>query len=346
MNKKDPIVKTLEKHSAISGAEIARILGITRQGVNKRLQLLINNGQAVKTGISRGAKYSLVLPGTRLDSLSYKAKFRLPGLEEDRVFDVLGMSLRLSRSLRNNVHSIVRYTFLEMLNNAIDHSRSDQCLISVFLEPYRCRYVIRDQGIGLFYSVYKKFKLSSETDAVGQILKGKTTTMPGAHSGEGIFFSSKLADRMIFRSHDIQLIIDNVKNDNFISKTRAIKGTEVVFEIRRSSKRQTSVVFNKYAPERFDYRFEKTTVAVKLYPAEYLSRSEARRLLSGLEKFKEIVLDFKNVKTIGQGFADEVFRVFQDKYPGKAVHACNVLPVVRAMINHVVDNKNIIRVDD
>lgn len=346
MNKKDSIVKVLGKHQAVSGAEIARILGITRQGANKKLQLLINNGQAIKTGISRGAKYSLVSAGYGFNSLSYKRKFQLPGLEEDRVFDELGLSLHLSQSLQSNAHSIVRYTFLEMLNNAIDHSRSEQCLVSVFLEPYRCRYVIRDQGIGLFYSVYKKLKLSSETDAVGQILKGKTTTMPKIHSGEGIFFSSKLADRMIFRSHGIQLIIDNIKNDNFISKTRSIKGTEVIFEIRRSSKRQISSVFNKYAPKRFEYRFEKTKVAVKLYPAEYLSRSEARRLMAGLEKFKEIELDFKNVKTVGQGFADEVFRVFQNKHPEKVVRVCNALPVVQAMISHVVDDKKIIMVDN
>ena len=40
-----------------------------------------------------------------------------------------------------------------------------------------------------------------------------------------------------------------------------------------------------------------------------MSRSKARRLVSGLEPFREVVLDFRGVELVGQGFADEVFRV-------------------------------------
>jgi len=51
-------------------------------------------------------------------------------------------------------------------------------------------------------------------------------------------------------------------------------------------------------------------VLVRLYLSEYVSRSEARRLLAGLEKFREVILDMNQVKRPGQAFADEVFRVF------------------------------------
>jgi hypothetical protein len=34
----------------------------------------------------------------------------------------------------------------------------------------------------------------------------------------------------------------------------------------------------------------------------------------GLEKFKTIELDFKDVKTIGQAFADEVFRIWHAQH--------------------------------
>ncbi|MFZ5475538.1 MAG: STAS-like domain-containing protein [Myxococcota bacterium] len=36
---------------------------------------------------------------------------------------------------------------------------------------------------------------------------------------------------------------------------------------------------------------------------EFVSRSEARRLLHGLERFREVVLDFAGVPGVGQGFA-------------------------------------------
>ena len=50
------------------------------------------------------------------------------------------------------------------------------------------------------------------------------------------------------------------------------------------------------------------------YLGEHLiSRSIARRILSNIEKFKVIFLDFNRVKTIGQAFSDEIFRVFENK---------------------------------
>jgi len=33
-----------------------------------------------------------------------------------------------------------------------------------------------------------------------------------------------------------------------------------------------------------------------------------------LDKFKKIMFDFKNVRTVGQSFADEVFRVWKNNH--------------------------------
>jgi hypothetical protein len=41
-----------------------------------------------------------------------------------------------------------------------------------------------------------------------------------------------------------------------------------------------------------------------------MSRSEARSVLHTLGRFGEVVLDFAGVEAVGQGFADEVFRVW------------------------------------
>jgi hypothetical protein len=35
----------------------------------------------------------------------------------------------------------------------------------------------------------------------------------------------------------------------------------------------------------------------------------------GLEKCKHVVLDFRDLLTVDQGFVDEVYHVFQNKYP-------------------------------
>jgi len=81
----------------------------------------------------------------------------------------------------------------------------------------------------------------------------------------------------------------------------------VKLQIGRNSKKNLSTIFNQFAPEEYEYSFQRTKVHVKLYLPSFVSRSEARRLLTGLEKFSEIILDFKDVTKIGQGFADEIF---------------------------------------
>ena len=62
-----------------------------------------------------------------------------------------------------------------------------------------------------------------------------------------------------------------------------------------------------------------TEVTIRLYrpggATDFISRSQARRLLVGLEKFKKIILDFEHIATIGQGFADEIFRIWHDHHP-------------------------------
>ena len=45
-----------------------------------------------------------------------------------------------------------------------------------------------------------------------------------------------------------------------------------------------------------------------------VSRSQAKRLLVRFDRFKTIVLDFEDVSSVGQAFADEIFRVFQKQH--------------------------------
>jgi len=72
----------------------------------------------------------------------------------------------------------------------------------------------------------------------------------------------------------------------------------------------------------------------------YISRSEARRLLVNLDRFQQIELVFAGVESIGQGFADEVFRVFPGHHRGTVMEPVNAKPAVAAMIRHVEEEAN------
>jgi hypothetical protein len=55
----------------------------------------------------------------------------------------------------------------------------------------------------------------------------------------------------------------------------------------------------------------------------------------GLEKFKTVVLDFKGLQTVGQAFADEVFRVWQKGHPDIRIDVRNANENIQIMLQHV-----------
>lgn len=68
---------------------------------------------------------------------------------------------------------------------------------------------------------------------------------------------------------------------------------------------------------------------------EPVARSQARRICRRLEAFREVILDFSNVTLMGQGFADELLRVYALEHPQVLLRPINMLPQVERMIRHV-----------
>jgi hypothetical protein len=109
--------------------------------------------------------------------------------------------------------------------------------------------------------------------------------------------------------------------------------------LRNNTARTTEEIFNKFSDD--DYGFTKTVVPVRLaqYGNEQLvSRSQAKRLLIRIERFKTVLFDFKDVESIGQAFADEVFRVFARQHPNMELLPINASDAVTQMIRRVESN--------
>ena len=326
------ILAHIERKGSATSAELARRLRVTRQAIHQQLRPLVDSGRIVKTGSTRGARYFPAEDAAAPEA--FRSRYVLEGLDESDVYAHVAAALNLRRSLRPNVESIVRYAFTEMLNNAIDHSKAAHCRVEVELDAAWLAFEVKDGGIGVYQSIATKHALQDEQAAMIELIKGKTTTMPDAHSGEGIFFTCRAADRLILRSHKIQMEWSQALDDVFVSVPRFTRGTTVRFEIRRDSRRKLEDVFVEFAPREFDYRFAKTSVLVRLLQSDYVSRSEAKRLVLNLDKFAEVDLDMRGVRRLGQGFADEVFRVFAAKHPGIRVRVLNANPNVAAMVRH------------
>lgn len=142
-----------------------------------------------------------------------------------------------------------------------------------------------------------------------------------------------LSKGLYFSGHDGS---DYLTDDH--SKKRNAEGTWVIMTISKKSTKNILDVFNQFSDPDLDPSFHKTMIRVKLMQFEgqsLMSRSQARRLLARVDHFKEAVLDFEDVVIIGQAFADEIFRVFQNEHPEIMLIPISMHPDVERMIRHV-----------
>jgi len=218
-----------------------------------------------------------------------------------------------------------------MLNNAIEHSRTKTIDVRVVAEKDGVHFEIVDHGVGAFETVRAKLRLANVREALAEISKGKTTTMPERHSGEGIFFTSKAVSRFELDANGIVWLVDNVRDDFTVETSTRSRGTRVGFVVPRKPKRTLRQVFDDYT---VGDSFARTRAVVRLFAlgTDFVSRSEARRLLAGLDRFREVVFDFAHVTAVGQGFVDEVFRVWRAAHPAIVVSVENTNDDVAFMI--------------
>lgn len=340
MLNKETILELAKNKEPLFAQQVIKSFHVSRQYVNQLINSLIAENKLIKIGSTKKAFY--VLPERarnyqETSPLHYRKVYKNSSLEEHKVLDEIQDKFPLLKKMPENIHNIFTYAFSEMLNNAIEHSHSTTIKIELTIINQILSFIINDSGIGVFRSVMHKKHLKSELDAIGELLKGKVTTMPKSHSGEGIFFTSRASDEFILNSYGHELIVNNQIPDTFIkSATKKKKGTQVIFKINLNSERHLSTVFREYANliEENDYGFDKTEIQVKLYTMGgiHVSRSQARRILYGLEKFSIILFDYDKVPMIGQAFADEIYRVFHKQYPKIKIEESNMNDAVKFMV--------------
>jgi len=304
---------------------------ISRQTVSKYLNELVE-----KNYITKNSKGNYAINFYIFESKIYKNK----NLEEDIVYDELIKKYEIDK--KNNVKHILVYAFTEMLNNAIEHSEGTEISIHYTENYFNIFVIIKDNGIGIFRKIVRDHNLKNENEAIFELKKGKLTSDAENHSGEGIFFTSKVVDYFLISSFN--KTFSSGSNEYFYNieenKEKCIKGTEVILILNKNTEKTTKEIFDEYTSD--DFVFNKTKITVHLAKDylghDFVSRSLAKRILMNVEKFKIIVLDFENIDNIGQGFADEVFRVFKNKNPDITIVPVNMNEEIEFMINRAMKN--------
>lgn len=327
------IIDNVEQFPKAISRRTAEKFGITRQAVNKHLRKLIEEKALQETGETRSRVYKLcpLSEWTR----TYKPEDREGSapLAEDVVWrnDILPVLGQVP----DNVRNIWQYGFTEMFNNALDHSAGSEITVRIKKTAATSEMMIADNGVGIFRKIQKEMNLLDERHAILELSKGKLTTDPVNHTGEGIFFSSRMFDEYdilsggVYFSHQF-----GDEEDWILERERLRTGTGVWMKLHNHTTRTLRKIFDHYADGE-DYGFNKTVVPVNLarYGNDQLvSRSQAKRVLARVELFKIVIFDFTGVDVIGQAFADEIFRVFANRHPEITLHAIHAGSAVKRMI--------------
>ncbi len=306
------ILRDVKYHSRDIVRHIANIFSITPQAVNFHVRRLEKDGWLTSTGKGKGKSYFLG------DNRSHSSLFTLTEeFTEDNVWrDHFSF---IFEGVPDEVLDICHYGFTEMVNNVIDHSEGKTIFISVERNTEDIIICIIDDGEGIFRRIKRLCQLADERQALLELSKGKLTTDPDNHTGEGVFFTSRVFDIFEIDSTGIKFSHQDTNSFDYIIDSDLLSdkaGTFVYMQINKNSKRSIQDIFDQFTSGPDNFQFNRTIIPVRLaqYENETLvSRSQAKRLLSRIERFTNVIFDFDQVKSIGQAFADEIFRVYAQK---------------------------------
>ncbi|NDE90437.1 MAG: DUF4325 domain-containing protein [Alphaproteobacteria bacterium] len=331
------ILSHIENHSADIGSKIIATFGISRAAASGYLQRLVKQGLLQAKGNTRARRYKLKSIVDKVFSINLKGTYGTGS--EDAVWRE--RVLPLMKDVKKNIVDICQYCFTEMLNNAIDHSVSDDAVITYEQFHNRIKMRVMDHGVGIFEKIKNDFRLADARMALLELTKGKLTSDTKNHSGVGIFFTSRMLDTFHIGSGHLDYIRTRYDADDWLFETHDVakfrKGTAITMEIDMTTDRTTRSVFEKYQGGNL-ISFHKTHVPIKLaqYPGEKLvSRSQAKSILARFEDFTEVYLDFEGVEEIGQAFADQIFRIFKNDHPDVTIVATHTTLAIDRMIAYV-----------
>lgn len=309
---------------------VSDTFSISTNTVNSYLKEL----QKVKIITKKGkGKYELLT-----QEFKYILKRSLGQISDDNHIFVTCMKDHV-KEFPSNVQSIWQYAFSEMVNNVMDHSEAEHLVVFVNQNYLKTGVFIIDDGVGIFEKIKQHFSLLNLDDAVCELFKGKLTTDEKNHSGEGIFFTSKMMDDFIIASSGKIFTTSKYEDDLIFDANVFSTGTSVYMSLSNLTHKTAREIFDLYSNN--SGNFTKTRIPLKnIFDNAPISRSQAKRICNRLDSFQEIELDFDGLEWMGQGFAHEIFVVYKKNHPDILLIPQNMNDEVSKMYNHVMSSVN------
>jgi len=124
---------------------------------------------------------------------------------------------------------------------------------------------IQDDGEGIFRRIARLLALGDPRESLLELRKGKLTTDPEHHTGQGIFFTSRSFDRFVIESGELIFSHDeDDRNDYLLHNEEERTGTTVSMSIALDSTKEIGEVFDEYSGGPDEYRFDNTVIPLRL----------------------------------------------------------------------------------
>jgi anti-sigma regulatory factor (Ser/Thr protein kinase) len=321
----DSVRALADRRGTIRNRDVVDALGVSPATAHRLLHALVVSGILDREGKGRAAHYHL---------RQVRFRFPLRGVDENEAWQRIAAAVGRVRPLAVDEARSLQYATTEVINNAVDHSGGRRVEVNVaFAERGTTVTTVHDDGIGVFRRICEDFGLASPHDAIVQLEKGKLSSDPSRHSGEGLFFSSKAMTRFRLEGQSVAWIVDNRVGDSGIGPSAVRRGTRVELTVVRGHTPRLEEVFRAYTdPESLRFNRTRATIKLSALGSALVSRAEAKRLVARLPEFTHVTLDFSGVEVVGQGFCDEVFRVFARAHPGVTLEPVGMHDAVAFMV--------------
>lgn len=323
------ILEKISDEGKVTSSMVAENFGVSPNTVHSYLNELLREGVLEK---KKRGEYSLVT-----ERETYRFSRSEGGLESDtRPFDEC-VEEKIKKHGENLYH-IWAYAVSEMVNNVIDHSEAENMWVTVEQDYLKTSVLITDDGVGIFEKIKNHFSLPSLEEAICELFKGKLTTDEQNHSGEGIFFTSKMMDTFVISSSGKTFTTSKYNDEKILDLDLSRNGTSVFMTLSNFTQREAREVFDAYSD--VDGGFTTTVIPLKrIFDTAPVSRSQAKRVCNRLDEFLETIIDFEDIPWMGQGFAHQLFVVYKNAHPEITITPINMNESVESMYKHVVKTK-------
>jgi len=311
-----------QEPEGLSSGQVATRLGISRQAAFSHLTALAEQGLAERIGRGRGTRYR----ARRADALDSQAVdmgaaiLRLRIAPDDAPWEELaarapfdGMSACASRLFAGALERLLR--------GARERDPEGAPQLAVFDQHEHVLLELTDAGEGFFEASRRRLAASSAGEARLLLSKGL--------GDEDLRWLTGAADDFEVESGGLRWRFDNLRADQALGSLDTPRpGTRVRFCADPLRPMNIDALGSSPSPA---HALVRLFASADVFP----SRDEGRDLMQGLEDCERVVLDFGGVREIGEGFADEIFRLWAGVHPHVRLHPIRMRACVAEAILRV-----------